>query len=73
MLKSLGVACQTRAFPDHYLFSAADIDPQAFVVMTEKDAVKCRSFAGPDWWALELKVAPSLGLDDWLAAELARL
>jgi tetraacyldisaccharide 4'-kinase len=24
--------------------------------MTEKDAVKCRPFAGPDWWFVELDV-----------------
>ena len=26
------------------------------VLMTEKDAVKCRSFAGPAWWFVELEV-----------------
>jgi tetraacyldisaccharide-1-P 4'-kinase len=25
--------------------------------MTAKDAVKCRGFAGPDWWWVELEVA----------------
>jgi tetraacyldisaccharide 4'-kinase len=72
-LKSLGLDCRTRAFPDHHLFSAADIDPQAIVVMTEKDAVKCSRFAGADWWALELKLLPAPRLEDWLKTKLARL
>jgi tetraacyldisaccharide 4'-kinase len=72
LLKRMGIICQPKVFPDHHPFSASEIDPQATVVMTEKDAVKCKSFAGPDWWALELKAIPSHGLEDWLAAELAR-
>jgi Tetraacyldisaccharide-1-P 4''-kinase len=38
--------------------------------MTEKDAVKCQAFAGPDWWALELAVVPDPALPDWLKAKL---
>lgn len=73
LLDRMSVTHKPRAFPDHYLFGASEIDPQATVVMTEKDAVKCRSFAGPGWWALELKLVPSPGLEDWLAGELAGL
>jgi tetraacyldisaccharide 4'-kinase len=73
LLTKMAVPHQPRAYPDHHLFSAAEIDCDAFVVMTEKDAVKCKTFAGTDWWALELKLVPSPGLDDWLAGELARL
>lgn len=73
LLKSMGVAHEPRAFPDHHAFSAGEIEPGATVVMTEKDAVKCRSFAGPDWWALELRIVPSPGLEDWLEGKLAGL
>ena len=51
------------ALADH-----AALDPAALpfpagatVLMTEKDAVKCRSFAGADWWFVELGVAPRAG------------
>jgi len=71
LLEKMGVVHKPRAFPDHHAFSAGEIDPGAAVVMTEKDAVKCRSFAGPDWWALELSVVPSPGLEDWLKEKLA--
>lgn len=70
LLAKLGVPHRARAFPDHHHFSEADIDSGAAVVMTEKDAVKCQSFAGPDWWALELEVSPDPALPDWLKARL---
>jgi tetraacyldisaccharide-1-P 4'-kinase len=38
--------------------------------MTEKDAVKCSRFAGSNWWAVELDVAPECGFIEWLAARL---
>lgn len=44
----------TLVFADHYQFTAADL-PQETVLMTEKDAVKCRSFAHPDWWYLPVE------------------
>lgn len=71
LLTKLGINHQPRAFTDHFQFKAGDIEQGARVVMTEKDAVKCRSFAGPDWWALELKLVPGAGLGDWLKDRLA--
>ena len=54
-------------FPDHHNFSAEDfegdrIDIHQPIVMTEKDAVKCRGFVTPNFWALraELKLQPEL-------------
>lgn len=71
LLTKLGINHHPQAFADHYQFKAGDLDPDARVVMTEKDAVKCRAFAGPDWWALELKLVPGAGLDEWLKGRLA--
>ncbi|MDX1706403.1 tetraacyldisaccharide 4'-kinase [Pseudidiomarina sp.] len=55
-LEKLGLRLDaSREFPDHYPFSAADFDQlpaHDIVVMTEKDAAKCRSFARPDWYYL---------------------
>ena len=48
MLKSLGLTFKEHAFPDHYHFQLADFDfleANAWVLMTEKDAVKCAAFA----------------------------
>lgn len=43
----------TRFFADHHKFTAEDFSAiSGPVLMTEKDAVKCRDFARPDWFSL---------------------
>lgn len=51
------------ALAEHPLADHARLDPQhlpwpreATVLMTLKDAVKCRAFAGADWWYVDLEV-----------------
>lgn len=53
-LRGLGLDVKEHAFPDHYRFHAGDLDfgDDMPVVMTEKDAVKCRRFALPHHWYL---------------------
>ncbi|MFN2300920.1 MAG: tetraacyldisaccharide 4'-kinase [Gammaproteobacteria bacterium] len=52
MLARLGVFVTPHPFPDHHRFRAQDIDfdDGAMVLMTEKDAVKCLSFAHERAW-----------------------
>jgi tetraacyldisaccharide 4'-kinase len=47
MLRVLGADPLEHAFPDHHRYRAADLafDDDRCIVMTEKDAVKCRAFA----------------------------
>ncbi|GAB4121800.1 MAG: tetraacyldisaccharide 4'-kinase [Sideroxydans sp.] len=55
-LQSLGLPVQAHAFPDHHEFTAHDLafaDADA-VLMTEKDAVKCRTFATERHWVLRV-------------------
>jgi tetraacyldisaccharide 4'-kinase len=73
MLTRLGWQFTTRVFADHHQYRAQDIPPAARVVMTEKDAVKCRRFAQPDWWAIELDVQPDPALLAFVADRLCRL
>ena len=44
------------AFADHHAYSEDELtrllQPDQQLLMTEKDAVKCRHFAQPDWWYL---------------------
>ncbi len=40
-LVQLGVDHEGHAYPDHHPYSVADLDVDATVLMTEKDAVKC--------------------------------
>ena len=52
MLRRNGVAIEEHAFPDHHVFSRSDLDfgDNAAVLMTEKDAVKCRRFGLENAW-----------------------
>ncbi|TBR42225.1 tetraacyldisaccharide 4'-kinase [Marinomonas agarivorans] len=47
---------QTRWFPDHYSYSAMDLPDNKYVIMTEKDAVKCRDLdlSHPNLWYLNI-------------------
>ncbi len=53
-LKKLGFKIIPHAFPDHYFFKKADLEfaDDAVIIMTEKDAVKCRDFANDRMWCL---------------------
>jgi len=70
MLQSQGARFSPRAFADHHAFQPQDLPADGAVLMTEKDAVKCQGFAGADWWAVELDVAPEAGFIHWLDARL---
>lgn len=65
----------THAFADHANYSAAALQfaPPLPLVMTEKDAVKCRSFAQPDWWYLAVDARPSAAFIGWFDQQLDRL
>lgn len=52
-LEAMGLPVTRCPFPDHHRFSAADLPP-GVVIMTEKDAVKCRAFAHPNVWVREV-------------------
>ncbi len=63
-LKQMGLQFQQRAFADHYAFTAndfADVDAD-IVVMTEKDAVKCKAFASEIFWVLPVNAEVENGL-----------
>ncbi|WP_068826275.1 tetraacyldisaccharide 4'-kinase [Pseudomonas sp. BMS12] len=62
-------------FADHASYSreALQFSPELPLVMTEKDAVKCRAFAADNWWYLAVDAAPSPAFVAWLDRELTRL
>ena len=64
-----------HAFADHAPYSAEvlNFSPALPVVMTEKDAVKCRAFAAPDWWYLAVDGQPSPAFVAWLDRQLQGL
>ncbi len=56
-LRDAGVTVIEHAFADHYAFRATDIEfgDALPVLMTEKDAVKCRDFATDKCWAVTVE------------------
>lgn len=65
-LTQLGLDFKQYSFPDHHFFSANELQlPEKWVVMTEKDAVKCYPFAAPEWYYLPVEA--SLDADFWQA------
>lgn len=54
LLTDLGLKFTQHIFLDHHFFNREDIalTPHGMVIMTEKDAIKCRSFADERHWFL---------------------
>ena len=54
-----GLDVREHVFPDHHLFLPRDLDYGNLVpiIMTEKDAVKCRRFARANMWYLPISVS----------------
>ena len=75
-LEQAGLVVERRAFPDHHRYRAADVASPADgrpVLMTEKDAVKCRSFAAPAHWVLPVDAVPDPSFVARLDARLAEI
>jgi tetraacyldisaccharide 4'-kinase len=74
-LAQRGVQAVPHPFADHHPFRAADLEfgDDAPVLMTEKDAVKCRRFARPQHWILPVRAAPDPAFDAWLQRRLGEL
>ena len=74
MLRDAGLAPREHAFPDHHPYAPQDLrfGDDAPVLMTAKDAVKCRRFADPRLWEVPViaRLSPSDGtaLIDRIAA-----
>jgi tetraacyldisaccharide 4'-kinase len=75
MLRGHGIEVIEHPFADHYAYSPSDL---AFgdglpVLMTEKDAVKCRSFAGENTWAVPVRACLQPAFFVMISEKLARL
>lgn len=70
-LEHSGLSIKTSSFPDHHNFSASDlqfddVDDNTAIVMTEKDAVKCKQFATENYWYLPVKAQMEVDFDESL-------
>ncbi len=74
MLKARGLRPLTHDFADHHPFIAADIrfGDDLPVLMTAKDAVKCRAFAGENTWFVPLELDLGTVFTEWLLETLKR-
>lgn len=70
-LRAQGYSIIEHAFPDHHPFAPTDLDfsDGRPVLMTEKDAVKCKPFAKPNYWYLQVEAR----LDSAFDARLMQL
>jgi tetraacyldisaccharide 4'-kinase len=64
-LRHLGLECKERAFPDHHLYQRQDLGfgDDLPILMTEKDAVKCKRFAAAHHWSVPVEaiLPPAFG------------
>jgi tetraacyldisaccharide 4'-kinase len=69
-LAGLGYRVTPHSFPDHYRYTQADFDALSDgpLIMTEKDAVKCASFARKNDWYLKISARLPDALVDRIAA-----
>lgn len=71
-LRAVGMEPIEHAFPDHHRYAPADLDfgDELPVLMTEKDAVKCRAFAKQNWWSVPVTAQLPESFLDAVAARL---
>ena len=71
-LRALGLEVGEHPMPDHARIEASTLAAMQapLVVMTAKDAVKCRTFADDRCWALEVRARIDPAFVDWLEERL---
>jgi len=71
-LAHLGLKPVPHPFPDHHPFRATDLEfgDGAPVLLTEKDAVKLRHTARPNWWVLPVTARLDPAFGDWLLGKV---
>ena len=70
-----GIEVIGHAFADHHAFAAHELDfgDGLPLLMTDKDAVKCRRFAQPHWWRVPVRACLPDAFYDALAARVEGL
>jgi tetraacyldisaccharide 4'-kinase len=71
-LARLGLKPLPHPFPDHHPFRPEELEfgDDAPVMLTEKDAVKLRAAARPNWWVLPVTAKLDAAFGDWLLRRL---
>lgn len=56
-LRLMGLTINEHVFPDHHIYRKQDfafLKPNEIMIMTEKDAIKCKKFAEKNFWVLSV-------------------
>jgi tetraacyldisaccharide 4'-kinase len=71
-LRGLGLKVIPHPFPDHHGFQSGDLEfgDDLPVILTEKDAVKCESFANARCWVLAVEARPDASLSEQILQRL---
>lgn len=71
-LAAAGLEVVAHAFPDHHRFVAADLvfGDASPILMTAKDAVKCRAFAPADCWEYPVRAQIGSGAAERILEKL---
>lgn len=74
-LEAVSLITRRKVLPDHYDFTKADFDDfgNETVIMTEKDSVKCLSFALENWYYLKVEMQFEENLRHELVSEISKL
>lgn len=72
-MRGLGIDVIEHPFPDHHRYAPRDLDfgDGLPVLMTGKDAVKCRAFAATHWWCVPVNAELPTSFLDSIARHLA--
>jgi tetraacyldisaccharide 4'-kinase len=72
-LARLGIRARGHAFDDHHAFQPTELKLPGVdvILMTEKDAVKCRAFADARMWFMRVEAILPPDFDDFLLSRLA--
>ena len=76
MLQSMGLSADTHSFSDHHRFTRQDFDslpPGAPILMTEKDAVKCRALTLSNSWYVPVETQLSDEFERILTNQIIKL
>lgn len=74
-LRTAGIEVIAHPFVDHHQFTAADFafNDSLPVLMTDKDAVKCRAFAESHWWRVPVSAELPTDFHDALLERIERV
>lgn len=72
-LRACGIEVSEHPYPDHHRFTRADLDfnDGLPILMTEKDAIKCRAFATADCWSVPVSAELPASFFDAVAGRVA--